>query len=412
MPNKKLFQPMRLLRVIGTLDPAYGGPVEVSRHLNITLCQLGHRVDVVTLDGTDAPWITGFPGIVHSLGPSVGKYCYNRRLIPWLKAHSGDFDAVLVDGIWQFQSFGTWMATRRDSPPYFVIVHGALDPWFKRAYPFKHIKKWLYWPWAEYRVLRDAQAVLFTCDEERILARQSFWLYQVNEAIIDFGIPDPGGDPHGQREKFFQSYPATRNKRLLLFLSRIHQKKGCDLLIEAFAMVAVRDPASHLVMAGPDQEGWQQKLVALAKVRGVENRITWTGMLTGDTKWGAFHAAEVFILPSHSENFGIAVAEALACEVPVLISSKVNISREIVQGGAGFAEPDTLDGTVALLERWLDLSRDELHQMSSRARECFADRFEIQQAAKKLVSVIEQCLLARTGKVIPSGTVAGQDWNH
>jgi glycosyltransferase involved in cell wall biosynthesis len=251
--------------------------------------------------------------------------------------------------------------------------------------------------------------VLFTCDEERILARESFWLYQVNEAIIDFGIPDPSGDPHEQRKQFFRSYPALRNKRLLLFLSRIHQKKGCDLLIEAFARVAARDPALHLIMAGPDQEGWQQELMALAQARGVKDRITWTGMLIGDMKWGAFHAAEVFVLPSHSENFGIVVAEALACGVPVLITDKVNIWREIVQDDAGFAELDTIEGTVALLERWLGLSADELHQMRNRARACFEDRFEIQQAAKKLVSVIEQCLLARTGKVIPSGNVAGQE---
>ena len=64
------------------------------------------------------------------------------------------------------------------TPAYFVFTHGMLDPWFKRTYPLKHLKKWLYWPWAEYRVLRDAQAVLFTCEEERILARQSFWLYK------------------------------------------------------------------------------------------------------------------------------------------------------------------------------------------------------------------------------------------
>lgn len=400
---------MRLMQIIGTLNPAYGGPVEVSRHISNALNEMGHRVEVVTLDGIDDPWISIYPGGVHALGPSVGKYRYNKRLIPWLKTHSGDFDAVLVEGIWQFQSFGTWLATSRDSPPYFVVIHGALDPWFKRAYPLKHLKKWLYWPWAEYRVLRDAQAVLFTCDVERILARQSFWLYKVNEAIIDFGIPDPGGDPHGQREQFFRNFLDLRNKRLLLFLSRIHQKKGCDLLVEAFARVAARDPALHLVMAGPDQEGWQQKLMALARVRGVEDRITWTGMLIGDMKWGAFHAAEVFVLPSHSENFGIVVAEALACGVPVLISDKVNIWREIVQDGAGFAEADTLDGTVALLERWLSLPVDELHLMRIRARACFEDRFKIQQAAKKLVNVIEQCLLARKSKAIQSGSAGGQE---
>lgn len=400
---------MKLLRVIGTLDPIYGGPVENLRQTNLTLCGLGHRVETVTLDGADAPWISGFPEVVHALGPSMGKYRYNRRLIPWLKAHSRNFDAVLVDGIWQFQSIGTWLAADHESPPYFVIVHGALDPWFKRTYPFKHIKKWCYWPWAEYRVLRYAQAVLFTCDEERILARRSFWLYQVNEALIELGIPNPDGDPQAEREQFFRSYPVLRNKRLLLFLSRIHPKKGCDLLIEAFARMASKDPALHLVMAGPDQEVWQPKLMALAHARGVKDRITWTGMLIGDMKWGAFNAAEVFVLPSHSENFGIVVAEALACGVPVLISDKVNIWREIVQDGAGFAEPDTLEGTVALLERWLGLSADELHQMRIRARACYEDRFEIQRAAKKLVSVIEECLMARTGKAIPSGSVAGQE---
>ena len=132
-------------------------------------------------------------------------------------------------------------------------------------------------------------------------------------------------------------------------------------------------------------------------------------MLTGDMKWGAFHAAEIFMLPSHSENFGIVVAEALACRVPVLVSDKVNIWRAIVQDGAGFAEPDTLDGTVTLLERWIGLSTDEIHQMRIRARACFEDRFKVQQAAKKLVSVIERCLMARTGKPIPSGSVMGQE---
>ena len=256
---------MNILQVIGTLDPAFGGPVEECRNINIYLSEIGHHAEAMTLDGADTPWIAGFPGIVHALGPSIGKYQYNRRLIPWLKEHSINYDAVLVHCIWQFQSFGTWLVARRNSLPYFVFVHGALDPWFKQAYPLKHIKKWLYWPWAEYRVLRDAEAVLFTCDEERILARQSFCLYKAREEIVDNVIPDPGGDPHEQRKRFFRSYPALCNKRLLLFLSRIHQKKGCDLLVEAFAKVAARDPSWHLVMAGPDQEGWQQKLMGLVK---------------------------------------------------------------------------------------------------------------------------------------------------
>lgn len=220
---------------------------------------------------------------------------------------------------------------------------------------------------------------------------------------LGFGV---GLDAHRLRDQFFQSFPALRNNRIVLFLSRIHQIKGCDLLIEAFAKVAACDPALQLVMAGPDQDGWKQKLMAQAKARGVADRITWTGMLAGDLKWGAFYAAEVFVLPSHSENFGIVVAEALACGLPVLITNKVNIWQEIVQDGAGFAEPDTVSGMVALLEHWIGLSMDEIIQMRRRARACFEARFEINQAAKKLVHVIAQSLLAMEENAKPSGSVA------
>ncbi|MCL1926175.1 MAG: glycosyltransferase [Syntrophorhabdaceae bacterium] len=358
--------------------------------MTVAINSMGNCAEVVTLDGKDVPWIADFPGIVHGLGPSFGKYRFNRRLIPWLKTHAREFDAVIVHGIWQFQSIGTWIAARTRSFPYFVFIHGALDPWFKRAYPAKHMKKWLYWPWAEYRVLRDAKAVLFTCEEEKNLARQSFWMYQANEEVVECCVPDYAGDPDRQREFFLQRFPLLQGKRLILFLSRIHRKKGCDLLIESFARAAEGNPELRLVMAGPDQEGWQRKLEALSKKRGVEDRITWTGMLTGDLKWGAFHAAEVFILPSHSENFGIVVAEALACGLPVLITDKVNIWKEIIGDGAGFAETDNLDGVVRLLERWLGLSPEEIRRIRTQARACFERRFDVRRVAEKLMSIIKR----------------------
>ena len=76
------------------------------------------------------------------------------------------FDAVIINGLWQYHSFGAWRALRGTATPYYVFPHGMLDPWFKRSFPLKHLKKWLYWPWAEYRVLRDARAVIFTCEAE------------------------------------------------------------------------------------------------------------------------------------------------------------------------------------------------------------------------------------------------------
>ena len=89
------------------------------------------------------------------------------RLLSWLRENATRYDAVIVNGIWQYHSYATWLALHRSETPYFVFTHGMLDPWFKRRHPLKHLKKWLYWPWADYRVLRDAQAVIFTCEEER-----------------------------------------------------------------------------------------------------------------------------------------------------------------------------------------------------------------------------------------------------
>jgi glycosyltransferase involved in cell wall biosynthesis len=265
-----------------------------------------------------------------------------------------------------------------------------LDPWFKQKYPLKHLKKWLYWPWGEYRVLRDAKAVLFTCEEERLLARKSFWLYKCNEAVVSLGIDAPPGDENAQRELFFNKFPELRGKRLILFLGRIHPKKGCDLLIKAFAQPAKEEPLLHLVIAGPDQVGWQGKLQKLSQKLRISDRITWTGMLSGDLKCGAVHSSEVFILPSHQENFGIAVAEALACGVPVLISNKVNIWREIKAAGAGLVARDDLQGTAELLAKWIAMPHNEQQTMRQKAKTCFLERFEIHKAVKSLLEVIKK----------------------
>ena len=363
--------------------------MEGLRQQSVRLMELGHTVEAATLDVSDAPFLDASSLKAHAFGPTSGRYGYTPRLVPWLRRHAREYDAVVINGLWQYHSFGAWRALRGMGVPYFVFTHGMLDPWFKHAYPLKHLKKWLYWPWAEYRVLRDANAVLFTCEEERLQARKSFWLYRVKEKVVAYGTRTPPQDAERLREVFLAAYPTLRHKRLLLFLGRIHEKKGCDLLVEAFAGVAGHDDALHLVMAGPDQTGWVASLQAQARVAGVADRITWPGMLQGDMKWGAFYASEAFVLPSHQENFGIAVAEALGCGLPVLISDKVNIWREVVADGAGLAEPDTPEGTYQLFQRWLRAASSERQAMRSRASQCFERRFTVEAMAASLLQTID-----------------------
>jgi glycosyltransferase involved in cell wall biosynthesis len=379
---------VKILHVISSIDPVGGGPIEGIRQLGTALTRAGQTVELASLDAPDASFLKQSPLPVHPLGPVRFHYGFSNRLVPWLRANRSRFDAVIVNGIWQYHSFGTWMALRNTGTPYVVFTHGMLDPWFKRAYPLKHVKKWMYWPWAEYRVLRDAHAVLFTCEEERRLARTSFWLYRCNEVVVSYGTSQPKWKSGSESQELFEQYPELKGKKLALFMGRIHPKKGCDLLIEAFASVLREHPDWHLVIAGPDQVGWLAKLNIRAAQLGLAPRITWTGMLSGAMKWGALRAAEVFVLPSHQENFGIAVVEALASGAPVLISNQVNIWREIEADGAGMVSEDTLEGTCRLLQSYVELSAEKKLAMRRAAVECFEQRFEIKRAAQTLHSVL------------------------
>jgi len=386
-PLSRAATPMRSLQVISSLDPALGGPSEGAGQICRALKRLGVAAEIATLDEQDAMWGSECSPV--RLGPARwGTYSYSEKLRDWLRANARGYDAVIVHGLWQYLGLATWRTLRGTGTPYFVFPHGMLDPWFKREYPLKHLKKQLYWPWAEHQVLRDAQAVLFTSEEERRLARQTFERYRVNEAVIGYGILGPSGQSADLRATFMQRHPHLQDKRLLLYLGRLHPKKGCDLLIDAFATVAHRDPDLHLVMAGPDHSGYQAELTRRARGLGLGGRVSWTGLLKGEMKWGAYYSADAFVLPSHQENFGIAVAEALACGVPVLISNKVNIWREIEAAQAGIVADDTLSGTTELLHGWLDLDALARERMGRNALACFRGHFHIDAAAKNLLDTI------------------------
>jgi glycosyltransferase involved in cell wall biosynthesis len=252
-------------------------------------------------------------------------------------------------------------------------------------------------------VIAAARAIFFTCEEERLLARKAFRPYRCHEMVVNYGTSLPKLSLE-QREIFHERFPETRGKRCLLFIGRIHEKKGCDLLIRAFQNALGEMPEQtrdlHLIMVGPDQAGLAGGLKALASALGVADRITWTGMLSGDLKWGAFQAAEAFILPSHQENFGIAVVEALGCGLPVLISNQVNIWREIQEDGVGLIETDDQPGADNLIRRWLKLSEPERARMRVAAIPSFNARFEIHQAARSMIEAISATMQSPTNFTI------------
>jgi glycosyltransferase involved in cell wall biosynthesis len=205
--------------------------------------------------------------------------------------------------------------------------------------------------------------------------------------VVPYGIFDPemdGGDSKSQIDAFYHRIPQLRGRRFLLFLGRIHEKKGCDLLLKAFAKLAAEAPEVDLVMAGPDQRGMQARLASMVKQLGAGTRVHWAGMIGGEFKWGALRSCDALVLPSHQENFGISVVEALSVGRPVLISNQVNIWRQIEQDQVGLVEDDTLQGTENLLRRWFKLPPADRDAMARRARPCFLERFNMNRAAETI----------------------------
>lgn len=393
---------MKVLHVIASVDPRAGGPIEGVFSSTEVWFRHGHVRNIVCLDPPSAPWLSQARAPTEAVGIDGGvyatlrrlipwlRYGYSPRLTPWLRAHAVNYDAVIVNGLWNYASFGARRALHDMPIPYFVFTHGMLDPWFNTAYPIKTFFKSIFWRLIEHKVLRDATGVMFTCEEERQLARGSFAPYRAREFVVGYGARDVSGDPDAQHAAFLVKAPATAGRKLILFLSRIHEKKGVDILVKAFARHAGSHPDHDLAIAGPDQSGLRDGLNKLAEDLGVANRIHWPGMLTGDAKWGAFRAAEFFVLPSHQENFGIVVAEAMALSKPLLVTNKVNIWREVEADGAGIVVNDDVEDVSDGLGRMLAISDAERAAMGAASRKCFEDRFDLEKNALYLLDVIER----------------------
>jgi len=387
---------MRILHIVTTMSPEGGGPQEAVRMI-IRYTPPGYDNEVVTLDNSAAPFLATFPFPVHALG-SEKKQWLSPKLGPWLRNNRDRFDGVMLHGLWESTCFAV-LGSIAGHKPYVVFAHGMLDPYFKKAFPAKHAKKWIFWLLAQYWVLRKASRVLFTTAVERDLATKSFWLHRWNPMVVALGAEAPPHDPASSISAFYEKCPAVQGRPFLLFLGRLHPKKGPDLLIDAFASAAAQDPALHLVMAGPGADTYRIELQTIAARHGISDRVHWPGMLNGEPKWGAFAACDVFVLTSHQENFGIAVVEALACAKPVLITKPVNIAPDILADGCGLVEPDTLAGATNLLQHWLSLTLEQRAAMSHQALKTFATRYDMRRNAEIILRVFDNLPSSQTSNL-------------
>ncbi len=396
---------MKILRVIASMDPKSGGPCQGIRNTTEALSLLGVQNEVVCLDAPDSPYLGNDSFPIHALGPANNFWAYSAKLFPWLINNIGRFDSVIVHGLWLYPSHAVKNAMKElsksptaKSIPWFIMPHGMLDPYFQNTpdRKIKAIRNKYYWKIIENKVVESATGLLFTCEEELLLAKKPFEPYKPKaELNVGYGIQSPPDYSPEMSTAFYEQCELNSDERYLLFLSRIHPKKGIDNLIRAYQKLIESEgnqPIPLLVIAGPGLEtSFGEEMRALSESDEMsKNRISFPGMLHGKAKWGAFYGCEAFVLPSHQENFGIAVAEALACAKPVLISDKINIWREITEGKGGLVESDTESGTFALLKNWVNLSLTDKSALSTNAFSTYHRFFKINNNIQTLVKTLEE----------------------
>jgi glycosyltransferase involved in cell wall biosynthesis len=390
---------LRILHVIPSLAARDGGPAKAAVEMCRELLRHGEDVELYTtnVDGNgylDVPLarpvavrgvpVTYFPVLANNY------FKISPQIALALKAAVRRFDVVHINSLYQFPSTVAAYYCCRYGVPYIIRPHGTLDPFlFGRHRP----RKWLYEVLVERRNLRGAAAVHFTTAEELELA-SSLGLY-FRGIVAPLGV-DFEAAPDDWERLVNTTWPELAGKEVVLFLSRINFKKGLDVLAQAFGRIRRERKDVQLVIAGPDNEGYAAKVREWLKAEGCLSSVTFTGMVQGSLKAALLKQAQLFVLPSYTENFGIVVVEAMGAGLPVVISNKVNIWREVNDAGAGVVV-NTDPAQVA--EVILKLLADPTHgrELGERGYRLAHEHFSWESAGRQLMELYQQVVHPRPG---------------
>lgn len=369
---------MRIAHVISSIDPRTGGPAVAIKGFVSAQKLCGLDVSIVSTyhasDSAAAAEPLRAQGIdVTLIGPSIGKLHRHPDIVPKLKEKLATADVVHIHALWEEIQHQGARVCRAIGKPYIIRPCGMLDPW---SLAQGALKKKIYMIWRLRKNLNYAEAMHFTAELERDLTAalklKARSIVEPNGVdLAEFDNPPPKGT-------FRNQYPQLAGRLMVLFMSRIHPKKGLDLLVPAFAKAERRN--AMLVIAGPDDAGYRATVEGMARDAGISNEILFTGMLKGEARIAALQDADLFALPSYQENFGIAVVEALAAGCPTIISDQVNIYREVASAEVGAVVPTQIDPLAQQLTRWI--ADESLRgQAAAKAKEFARSRYDWKQIA-------------------------------
>jgi glycosyltransferase involved in cell wall biosynthesis len=395
---------MNILHVIPAVAPRYGGPSQAVIEMCLALQGAGLTVELCTTDADgderlavelDKP--TLYRGVqTHFFRRDRSEaFKFSRSLARWLDENVAQYDIVHIHAVFSHATYAAAQACLRRRVPYIVRPLGTLEPWSMQQ---KRPRKMLAWHLLFRRVLRKAAAVHYTTAQEQELTEQSLNLSKgitipngVNEALLAI-------EPTG---KFREQHGIPAHAMVVLCLSRLHPKKGIDLLLEAFLDLRTQGKLEpwHLVIAGDGESGYVGRLRGIIQEMAAEAFVHWPGWLEGESKFAALAEANLFVLNSFQENFGIGAVEAMACGTPVLLSRQVGLAADVTEHGAGWIV-DLQQGGLrdGLLEATADAA--EARRRGANARRLVADRFTWPRISAQLQSLYESLLANSESAVV------------
>ncbi|TLS78399.1 glycosyltransferase [Mariprofundus erugo] len=390
---------MKLLVVIPCYFPAinYGGPVIAVHQMNKALIESGVEVTVFTTNayGAQKLDVPLFEEVnvedvkVHYFPMMFGdRYFYSPSLKRALKQSIKEFDLVHINWMYAYPTMVAARLCARVGVPYILTPHGMLDAFsssMKSAW-----KKKVYVSMIEKPHILKAAAVHFCSKGEEIESVVRDW--PIDAVVVPNGIILPSTDSSClDGKRFVERYPEFEGKKLVLFIGRLNYIKGLDLLLKAWPDVIAVEPDAHLVIAGPDSDGYLAKLQLLVNEVGVSDSVTFTGMVLGEEKELLLKNSSVFVSSSYLESFGMAIVEAMAYGLPVVVTDRANIKEEIIAAHAGLVSRcDSKEIASKLLQLLKD--EDGARAMGIRGQQLVRDKFDMNSAAKDMLSLYQKVI--------------------
>lgn len=364
---------MRVLHVIPSVAPVYGGPSQAVIDMCRALTPCGVEPLVATTDADGHGRLSVEYGRIVSYrgAPTIffprqltESFKYSRPLARWLAVHVPEFGAVHIHAVFSHACITAANACRRNGVPYIIRPLGTLDPWSMRQ---KSLRKRVLWHLGAKQALGGASAIHYTTAEEKRLAETSLGLR--SGVVIPLGISREFVAEPGAAEQFRDRHPTLGQHPYVLILCRLHPKKGLEPFLKVFLALTTDAEFTgwRLVVAGDGDPSYVAGLKRTVQEQNGDQRVLFTGWLGGEDKRAALRGAALMALPSHQENFGLSIVEALASGVPALVSPYVNLAGEIEAAGAGWV----VDLEPAALREGL---RRAMHDPDNRARRGAAGR--------------------------------------